>query len=252
MNSVMKIFNYGNKVVRTAGTPENPMFCVQDICQVLGVKNHHNKVALLTPDEKDGLQTLDSIGRRQRKVFCTEPGFYRITFSVQNNAITEPFKHWVFHEVLPAIRKTGKFEVQQLRLEHKEQIAEHKERLEQLRFVLINSEQELAQTLEVLDDANLEVHRRLFLVIKNAVAEWRTEQGFKFTDSEWRMANFGKCCSALLGTIYYKGSTPYVYPEYMPNAHQAIKHLYDTCQRNPPSVSQSLDIMPLEYYYPPA
>ena len=114
MNTLTNTFTYGSTVVRTAGSPEQPMFCVQDICTVLGIKNNRNKVALLEQDEKDTVQTLDAIGRRKKKVFCTEPGFYRIVFSVQKNPKTEPFKRWVFHEVLPSIRKTGLYENKEL------------------------------------------------------------------------------------------------------------------------------------------
>ncbi len=112
--NTLTAFTYGSTVVRTAGSPEQPMFCVQDICTVLGIKNHKNKNAILEQHEKDVVQCLDRIGRKQNKVFCTEPGFYRIVFSVQKNLKTEPFKKWVFHEVLPAIRKTGKYENEEL------------------------------------------------------------------------------------------------------------------------------------------
>ena len=45
-------------------------------------------------------------------VFCTEAGLYRIIFSVQkNNPVAGKFQHWVFHEVLPSIRKTGQYTV---------------------------------------------------------------------------------------------------------------------------------------------
>ena len=66
--------------------------------------------------------------------------------------------------------------------------------IEQLRFDLINSEQELAQTQEALDEANAEVNRRAFLVIKAAVEEWRLENGYKNTHEKIRRKKKTKRC----------------------------------------------------------
>ena len=113
MNTLSKTFNFEDSVVRTAGTFEKPLFCVKDVCAMLGVKNSRDKVRLLDEDEKDGVETFDAIGRSQKTTFCTEPGLYRIIFSCQRNPKTEPIKRWVFHEVLPSIRKTGEFKLKQ-------------------------------------------------------------------------------------------------------------------------------------------
>ncbi len=40
--------------------------------------------------------------------FLNEPGFYRVVARSQS-AVAEPFKCWVFYEVLPSIRKTGQY-----------------------------------------------------------------------------------------------------------------------------------------------
>ncbi len=113
MNTLTTTFTYENQNIRTAGTPDHPLFCIQDVCTVLDIKNSANKTALLDADEKDTIETLDSIGRRRNKPFCTEPGLYKIIFSMQDKPQTKPFKHWVCHEVLPSIRKTGQYQVQQ-------------------------------------------------------------------------------------------------------------------------------------------
>ena len=113
MNTLTKTFNFEDSVVRTAGTFEKPLFCVKDVCAMLGVKNSRDKVRLLDEDEKDDVETFDAIGRSQKTTFCTEPGLYRIIFSCQRNPKTEPIKRWVFHEVLPSIRKTGEYKLKQ-------------------------------------------------------------------------------------------------------------------------------------------
>ena len=39
-----------------------------------------------------------------------EPGVYRLVFR-SNKPEAEHFKHWIFHEVLPSLRKTGSYNV---------------------------------------------------------------------------------------------------------------------------------------------
>ena len=111
MNALTKTFNFEDSAVRTSGTFEKPLFCAKDVCAMLGVKNHLNKVALLDEDEKLCIQTLDAQNRARPTTFCTEAGLYRIIFSCQRNPKTEPIKRWVFHEVLPSIRKTGEYKL---------------------------------------------------------------------------------------------------------------------------------------------
>lgn len=44
--------------------------------------------------------------------FLNEPGFYRVVARSQS-AVAEPFKCWVFYEVLPSLRKTGQYKMQE-------------------------------------------------------------------------------------------------------------------------------------------
>ena len=94
-------------------------------------------------------------------------------------------------------------------------------------------QKDLAKTRAELAEEKAQVQRRLFLVVKEAVREWRRENGFRYTDCTWRLKNFTQCCKRLLGLVYYKGNTPYVQAQFLRNAHDAIKSFYGFCQRNP-------------------
>ena len=48
-------------------------------------------------------------GGIQHANFLTESGFYRVVFRSRSEC-AEPFKRWVTREVLPSIRKTGRYE----------------------------------------------------------------------------------------------------------------------------------------------
>ncbi|HIP10936.1 MAG TPA: hypothetical protein EYG65_14535 [Rhodospirillales bacterium] len=145
------------------------------------------------------------------------PGLLKFIWrSNKPNALV--FSNWCA-EVIDEILQTGRYDVR----EHQEQIE--------------NLQRDLSFTQTQLARERAEVERRLFLVIKNAVSEWRMQNGYRNTDFKWRNTHFGQCCGRLLGTIYKKGATPYVRSEHMDNAKQAIKDFYGLCQRNPQSPS---------------
>ena len=94
-------------------------------------------------------------------------------------------------------------------------------------------QRDLKKTKAELAEEKAQVQRRAFLVIKEAVRQWRRENGLRYTDCSWRLKNFTKCCKRLLGLVYRKGDTPYVHADFLGNAHQAMKDFYGLCQRNP-------------------
>jgi prophage antirepressor-like protein len=98
--------NPDNVQVRVAGTHENPLICLADVCRVLGNVNPSQIASRLKDKHKTTLQIVES-GKPPRNVlYVTEPGLYRIVLTSRaENA--EKFQDWVDSEVLPMIRKTG-------------------------------------------------------------------------------------------------------------------------------------------------
>ena len=106
MNNQIVIFNnpqFGE--IRTAGTAENPLFCLADLCRVLELR-----VDGVTPRlKKDGynrIGVIDSLGREQQALFVNEQNLYKVIMR-SDKPQAEPFQDWVCGEVLPSIRKTG-------------------------------------------------------------------------------------------------------------------------------------------------
>jgi prophage antirepressor-like protein len=108
MNDI-KIFNYRSNEIRTVvdGNGE-PWWVAKDVCEVLGILNHKDAISALDDDEKDGVGITDPIGREQRTNVINEPGLYTLIIR-SNKPEAKPFKRWITHEVLPAIRKTGSY-----------------------------------------------------------------------------------------------------------------------------------------------
>lgn len=109
MTDALKVFDspqFGQ--LRTAGTPHNPLFCLADVCRVLGLNNsrevkrrlNEGGVIQIDTPTKSGIQPL---------TFINEPNLYRTIFrSDKPEAVL--FQDWVCEEVLPSIRKTGGYE----------------------------------------------------------------------------------------------------------------------------------------------
>lgn len=107
--------------IRTTGTSDNPMFCLSDVCKLLGLESTSKvKQRLRTPGvntREVGVQTgVRSDGtpviQKVMMTFIDEPNLYRTIFMSRRQE-AEAFQDWVTSEVLPSIRKTGKYAVEQ-------------------------------------------------------------------------------------------------------------------------------------------
>ena len=105
--SNLSVFTFENQQVRFVGTAEKPEWVAQDVGIVLEVKNVRQILAKFEEDEK-GVCTIYTPGGNQEMLTVTEPGLYRLIFK-SRKTIAQKFQRWIFHEVLPAIRKTGSY-----------------------------------------------------------------------------------------------------------------------------------------------
>ena len=103
----------------------------------------------------------------------------------------------------------------------------------------------IVQFFQDFDPGSLDV----CIAFKEAVREYRRENGFRYTDSKWRLKNFGECCRRLAGITYKISATPYVQREYLQNAHLAIKKYYKVCQQNELMEQPSYEQKTMSNYY---
>lgn len=102
--------------VRVAGTSEQPLFCLADVCKAVELSNPSSVKARL--DEEDvqlldlhALNYTEGIGNSKAN-FVTESGFYDVILQSSSPKV-KPFRKWITSEVLPSIRKTGSYTAQQ-------------------------------------------------------------------------------------------------------------------------------------------
>lgn len=92
--------------VRVAGTSENLLFCLADVCKILGLRV--DAVQSRLTDAPIRIGVTDSIGREQQMNFVNEKNLYKVIMR-SDKAQAEPFQDWVCGEVLPSIRKHGAY-----------------------------------------------------------------------------------------------------------------------------------------------
>lgn len=120
MATNIQIFNnpkFGE--IRTAGTSEEPLFCLADICRVLEIKNVSDCKSKL---KQDGVVLTEGVSKTTNQYGVTTEQKVMLTFINEQNLYkvimrsdkpqAEPFQDWVCGEVLPTIRKTGTYSVQ--------------------------------------------------------------------------------------------------------------------------------------------
>jgi anti-repressor protein len=103
------LFEYGEREVRIVEIDGEPWFVAADVCAVLGIADAASSVRSLDDDER-GPHSMRTRGGDLLVVVVSEAGLYSLILRSRKPE-AKPFKRWVTHEVLPAIRRTGSYGV---------------------------------------------------------------------------------------------------------------------------------------------
>ena len=106
MNAI-QTFDFESQAVRSVLRDDEPWFVAADVCRVLDISNPRDAIAKLDDDEK-GVGTADTLGGRQEMNIISESGLYALIFT-SRKAQAKRFRKWVTSEVLPALRRTGRY-----------------------------------------------------------------------------------------------------------------------------------------------
>lgn len=110
--SDLQIFNFNSNPVRVELFDNQPHFCLLDVCEIFEIKNSRRvQSQMLDPQGVRLAYILAKDKKQRRTAFINEPNLYRIIFRSEK-PIAKNFQNWVFEEVLPQIRKTGKYQLQ--------------------------------------------------------------------------------------------------------------------------------------------
>lgn len=109
----VSIFNFENQNVRTVLIDSEIWFVASDVTKILGYQNGRKAIVDHCLDGVTKKYTIkDVVNRFQEMTIINESGIYQLVLaSKMPNAIK--FKDWVTSQVLPSIRKTGSYSVNQ-------------------------------------------------------------------------------------------------------------------------------------------
>ena len=108
-------FSFHNNSIRVQGTPDNPLFCLADVCKVLALTDPSKTVKQIK--EEFELTELNSgsfdTGFGIKKfTMISEPQLYFVMMRSRAK-LAKAFRQWIVNEVIPTIRKSGSYTQQE-------------------------------------------------------------------------------------------------------------------------------------------
>ena len=111
--SQLSTFNFESNSIRTLAIDNEPWFVAKDVCDAIGLTNSRMSLIALDEDEK-GVSLIYTPSGKQEMNIVSESGMYTLILrcrdAVKKGSVPHRFRKWVTAEVLPTIRKTGKYE----------------------------------------------------------------------------------------------------------------------------------------------
>lgn len=112
MNEV-QLFNFENHEVRSLLLNNEPWFVGKDVADVLGYQNGSRDINRHVDEEDRQNYQNGTFDSPRGMTIINESGLYSLVLSSKLPS-AKKFKRWVTSEVLPALRKTGQYQVKEL------------------------------------------------------------------------------------------------------------------------------------------
>lgn len=113
MNELKVFVNEEFGCVRTVIVNGEPYFVGKDVATVLGYAKPTDAIRKHIDDEDRGISKMETPSGVQEMVIINESGLYSLIFESKLDS-AKKFKHWITSEVLPALRKTGSYQMRLL------------------------------------------------------------------------------------------------------------------------------------------
>lgn len=102
-------FQFNNLPIRTQVEENNLWFAAKDVCAALGIGWNGTTLSAI-PDGWQSMRKFRTLRRGDQNIrSINEPAVYKLAFR-SNKPEADAFTNWVASEVIPSIRKTGKYE----------------------------------------------------------------------------------------------------------------------------------------------
>lgn len=113
MTADLSVFRFDGADVRTVIINGEPWFVLADVVAALGLTRSASAVVdRLDDGVRQTYPIQDALGRTQRATVVSEPGVYEVV--IRSDAPRAAgFRRWLVHDVIPSIRRTGSYSVEQ-------------------------------------------------------------------------------------------------------------------------------------------
>ena len=190
----IRLFNYDSKQVRTVIINGEPWWVAKDVCEILELSNVSMTVSRLDEDER-GISNTYTLGGEQNMSIINESGLYSLVLR-SNKPEAKKFKKWITSEVLPSIRKTGKYEVKKDPMAKlADAVLLANEIIKEKELELLESQRQLEEQAPVVEQANAIINCKEGVHIstiaktlnpvtgQNRLYKWLREQGIIYQGS---------------------------------------------------------------------
>ncbi|EJV7431266.1 BRO-like protein [Escherichia coli] len=114
MNTKPSVFSFESQSdIRAIIINGDPWFIALDVCNALGISNNRDALLKLDDDEKNTVALTDGKRGNPNTLIISESGLYTLILrcrdAVTPGTIPYRFRKWVTGEVLPQIRRTGRY-----------------------------------------------------------------------------------------------------------------------------------------------
>jgi prophage antirepressor-like protein len=164
INAIDKSLDFNEQNIRVLGTHEDTWYIAKDICVMLGFKNVTEALRHV-PENQRGV-TLLNPNTSQNCIKITEQAMYKLIIR-SNKEPAQKFQDYICGEILPSIRKTGRYKLEELCKENQQSIEESnlKQVIEEENQQSIE-ESNLKQVIEEENQQSIEESNKLKQVIE--------------------------------------------------------------------------------------
>lgn len=186
-------FSYQSTKIRVFEVEGEPWFVAKDAGDILGLSDIRTSLRGIDEEDRRTMPVTDSLNRERNTTVINESALYQLIFQSRKSE-AQLFKRWITHEVIPSIRKTGKYEVApidpqkliaQAVIEAHKLLAEQKPKVEF--YDAVTGSQDAITIAKASKVLNLGIGRnKLFLFLRNMeVLRHDNEPYQKFIDLGW-------------------------------------------------------------------
>lgn len=105
---MLNILKYNNNQIRMMEKDGEYYWVAGDVCKVLNLNNITKALERVDKDDLTKSKVVDELGRKQNSYIINESGLYSLILTSEKDE-AKTFKRWITKEVLPTLRKSGSY-----------------------------------------------------------------------------------------------------------------------------------------------